>query len=156
MLADKARQPAPFRVDDTVPQVVEFVQVAVQHILKVRDVYPATLFRQEVKYGVQCWVSRHPDLSEYIRKRVSTLTPLISKHAPHKLAVRVLDDMGCTLQCFVFEVSLRRSVPSLPSRALLHDCFASFLLRIACLDALIPDCTPANWRMEVRTDDATL
>ncbi|CAM9301904.1 unnamed protein product [Ectocarpus sp. 8 AP-2014] len=46
--------------------LVEFLEAATHSLLHSRRAYPQDIFERRRKYGVQVWMSRHPELNAYI------------------------------------------------------------------------------------------
>lgn len=57
--------------------VIEFLEACVHQILYAKGVYISSVFEKRLKYGMQVFQSRHPDINGYIRKVLGNAYPLV-------------------------------------------------------------------------------
>eukprot|EP00729_Bicosta_minor_P011343 gene11343-5431_t len=82
----------------------EFFEVAIHHLLYVRNVYPPSLFERRKKYGVPVQMSRHPELNSYILSVLESITPWMQKGIVRQLALVVSNASRKPIERFIFEV----------------------------------------------------
>ncbi|XP_033642371.1 mitotic spindle assembly checkpoint protein MAD2B-like isoform X1 [Asterias rubens] len=125
----------------------EFLEVAVNQILYIRNLYPSGIFDRRKKYNVPVQMSRHPELNQYITDVIAGIKPLLVKDEIQCISVVIIHALQHPVERFVFEIA----PPS--SRSLSNDSFLinieqslrAFLLRINTCDAALqsnpPDCS---------------
>jgi len=100
---------------EAVDTILEFLEVSIHSILYVRAVYPAGLqlkcdflysniglFERRRKWGVPVRMSRHPDLSTYIRDALLAMRPALERGEAKKVAVEILDSDNVVTEKFIF------------------------------------------------------
>ncbi|KAA1099993.1 hypothetical protein PGT21_029574 [Puccinia graminis f. sp. tritici] len=77
---------------ETLRLIGEFLEVAFNQILYLRNVYPADLFEQRKKFNVEVMASRHPVLTSYIGEVISQSMEEVVKGLAKKLILAVQDN----------------------------------------------------------------
>ncbi|CAM9259090.1 unnamed protein product, partial [Pylaiella littoralis] len=67
--------------------LVEFFEAAVHSLLHARRVYPQDIFERRRKYGVPVWMSRHPELNNYIYEVLLRAKTLMERGVVRKVLV---------------------------------------------------------------------
>ncbi|KAA1063887.1 hypothetical protein PGTUg99_009894 [Puccinia graminis f. sp. tritici] len=78
--------------NETLRLIGEFLEVAFNQILYLRNVYPADLFEQRKKFNVEVMASRHPVLTSYIGEVISQSMEEVVKGLAKKLILAVQDN----------------------------------------------------------------
>ncbi|KAJ3158260.1 MAD2 mitotic arrest deficient-like 2 [Geranomyces michiganensis] len=125
--------------------LLEFLEVAIHHILHARRLYPAELFEARQKYGVAVRMSRHPALNTYIQDCLVGVRPDLENGTLSKLHLAIYGPGGGgggIVERFTFEVrSLlegwdageRNSAQTSININDLESHFAAFLIKLATL-----------------------
>eukprot|EP00053_Salpingoeca_punica_P013293 m.119905 g.119905 ORF g.119905 m.119905 type:complete len:211 (+) comp16164_c0_seq1:86-718(+) len=141
---------AAFQLSAVVANILcEFLEVAINSILYVRNVYPPEVFERQKKYNIPVQMARHPDLKKYIADIVIAMKPWISQNMVDYVLVIISQPSGEVVERFMFEMD---TAPALLLRAEenaeqldLESYFRAFLLKISICDAHLrpnpPDCT---------------
>jgi len=58
---------------------LEFLEVAFNHILFFRKIYPKEIFVKKKIYGIMVYVSEHPELNEYLSNVLNAIRELIKE-----------------------------------------------------------------------------
>ena len=58
---------------------MEFLEVAFNHILFFRKIYPKEIFVKKKIYGITVYVSEHPELNEYLSNVLNAIRELIKE-----------------------------------------------------------------------------
>lgn len=59
--------------------LLEFLEVAFNHILYFRKIYPEEIFVKRKIYGITVYVSEHPELNEYLSNVLNAVRELIKE-----------------------------------------------------------------------------
>ncbi|KAJ3151085.1 MAD2 mitotic arrest deficient-like 2 [Geranomyces variabilis] len=103
-MADLARQPPSAPTLNYSDVLLEFLEVAIHHILHARGLYPAELFEARQKYGLPVRMSRHPALNAYIQDCLIGVRPDFENGTLNKLYLSVYGPGGGVVERFTFEV----------------------------------------------------
>ncbi|KAG8794142.1 hypothetical protein FRC12_000412 [Ceratobasidium sp. 428] len=98
--------------NQTVKEVVEFLEAAIHTILFIRGVYPPDLFVRRRKWDVPVYQSRHPALNEYISGAISAVKDQLLMGVVERMVVVIKDNHDVALERFIF--SLRVMVQPSP------------------------------------------
>ncbi|XP_003702877.3 DNA polymerase zeta subunit 2 [Megachile rotundata] len=60
--------------------LLEFLEVAFNHILFFRNLYPKEIFTKKKIYSITVYVSEHPELNEYLKNVLSAIRELIREN----------------------------------------------------------------------------
>jgi len=58
---------------------LEFLEVAFNHILFFRKIYPKEIFLKKKIYGITVYISEHPELNEYLSNVLNAIRELIKE-----------------------------------------------------------------------------
>ncbi|KAJ1301728.1 hypothetical protein OPQ81_008961 [Rhizoctonia solani] len=142
--------------NQTVRELVEFLEVAIHTILFIRGVYPPDLFIRRRKWDAPVYQSRHPALNEYIAGAVGAVRDELLLGKVDKMVLVIKNGQDVALERFIF--SLRTVVQpgpsemsrwnkdmvvqnSLPFLALPQH-FRSFLVKLSLVEAQLGDLPP--------------
>ncbi|XP_043599942.1 mitotic spindle assembly checkpoint protein MAD2B [Bombus pyrosoma] len=70
--------------------LLEFLEVAFNHILFFRNLYPKEIFVKKKIYSICVYVSEHPELNEYIRNVLNAIRELIKEDENSVRAVNLV------------------------------------------------------------------
>lgn len=59
--------------------LLEFLEVAFNHILFHRNLYPKEIFAKKKIYSTTVYISQHPELNEYLRNVLNTIKELVKE-----------------------------------------------------------------------------
>ncbi|KAG9126403.1 hypothetical protein FRC07_003552 [Ceratobasidium sp. 392] len=82
--------------NQTVKEIVEFLEVAIHTILFIRGVYPPDLFVRRKKWEVPVYQSRHPALNEYISGAGTV----------ERMVIVIKDNRDVALERFIFSLKV--------------------------------------------------
>jgi len=89
--------------------ICEFLEVAIHQILFVRSIYPKELFERKRKYtNAVVWMSRHPELNDYIADFLQGLNPFLQSGLVEKVAVLIKNNEEETIERFVFDMAFQQ------------------------------------------------
>ncbi|KAH7334242.1 DNA-binding protein [Rhizoctonia solani] len=142
--------------NQTIREIVEFLEVAIHTILFIRGVYPPDLFIRRRKWDAPVYQSRHPALNEYIAGAVGAVRDELTLGKVDKMVLVIKNGQDVALERFIF--SLRTVVQpgpsemsrwnkdmvvqnSLPFMALPQH-FRSFLVKLSLVEAQLGDLPP--------------
>ncbi|CAM9153688.1 unnamed protein product [Ascophyllum nodosum] len=127
--------PLRYRMDTSHPSwnealadiINEFIEAAVHTLLHARRVYPQAIFERRRKYGVPVWMSRHPDLNDYIYQVLLRTKVFISQGIIRKVLVCFFEEGGHhhnhhvhPVEKVAFEVRMDRMDRSRAGKAATH------------------------------------
>jgi hypothetical protein len=75
-------------------ELLSFLEVVIHCILRIRGVYPAQLFKSVQKYDLLTWMSRHPDLNEYIHSLLEDTREWWKKGLMEKINLVISDEIS--------------------------------------------------------------
>ncbi|XP_017759351.1 PREDICTED: mitotic spindle assembly checkpoint protein MAD2B [Eufriesea mexicana] len=86
--------------------LLEFLEVAFNHILYFRDLYPKEIFVKRKIYSTIVYVSEHPELNEYIKNVLNTIRELIKEDENSVKAVNLVfyNKKKMPIEKFVFDL----------------------------------------------------
>ncbi|CAK9834020.1 Mitotic spindle assembly checkpoint protein MAD2B [Anthophora retusa] len=70
--------------------LLEFLEVAFNHILFFRNLYPKEIFERRKVYSTIVYVSEHPELNEYIKNVLNTIRELLKEDENSVKAVNLV------------------------------------------------------------------
>ncbi|RKP17063.1 DNA-binding protein [Rozella allomycis CSF55] len=83
----------------------DFFETVIHTLLYVRQIYPQNLFQKRKKYHVPVYMSRHPELNQYVLSILLALEPWLHDSKLRKLVLVVLDqDTNTPIEKFVFQI----------------------------------------------------
>ena len=85
--------------------LIEVLEVAINLILYVRNIYPSGIFVQQKIYNTLVMISRHPGVNGYIKKVLESMRGYIKDGSIEKVVVEIAKD-NVALERFVFEMKL--------------------------------------------------
>lgn len=97
---------ADFHISDI---LIEVLEVAINLILYVRNIYPDGIFQRCQKYNIGVMMSTHPKVNEYIKDLLETIRPYISKGEVEKIVVQITNNNGDPVERFCFEMQISSS-----------------------------------------------
>ncbi|CAE6387168.1 unnamed protein product [Rhizoctonia solani] len=135
--------------NQTVRELVEFLEVAIHTILFIRGVYPPDLFVRRRKWDAPVYQSRHPTLNEYIAGAVGAgkvdKMVLVIKSGQDVALERYIFSLQTVVQPGPSEMSrwnkdmvVQNSLPFLA----LPQHFRSFLVKLSLVEAQLGDLPP--------------
>eukprot|EP00656_Telonema_subtile_P014176 TRINITY_DN17228_c0_g1_i3.p1 TRINITY_DN17228_c0_g1~~TRINITY_DN17228_c0_g1_i3.p1 ORF type:complete len:106 (+),score=24.72 TRINITY_DN17228_c0_g1_i3:75-392(+) len=62
-----------------VQDFMDFLEVAFHTILFSRQIYPKEVFEKRKRYGIPVWMSRHPELNQYISDFIQSTRPWLQQ-----------------------------------------------------------------------------
>lgn len=92
--------------DWTIPKddfFLEMLEVLINSIIYVRNVYPASIFKQQKMYNTSCYICIYPPLREYIQNVLKTAISLKRKDELYKIDL-IFEKDEATLEMFSFGV----------------------------------------------------
>ena len=89
--------------------LIEVLEVAINLILYVRNIYPSGIFVQQKIYNTLVMMSRHPDVNGYIKKVLESIRRYVKNGSIEKVVVEISKD-GVALERFVFEMKLPQNI----------------------------------------------
>ncbi|QRV97321.1 mitotic spindle assembly checkpoint protein MAD2B [Ceratobasidium sp. AG-Ba] len=92
--------------NQTVKEIVEFLEVAIHTILFIRGVYPPDLFVRRRKWDAPVYQSRHPALNEYIAGAVSAVKDELLMGSVERMIVVIKDRNDVALERFIFSLKV--------------------------------------------------
>jgi len=92
------------KVDNVVSVVIELLEVALNMILYVRNIYPDGIFKKYRKYNIAVLMSCHPEVNSYIKDVFASIQPLISKGDIEKVVFQIINKDGCPVERYCFEM----------------------------------------------------
>ena len=95
---------------DRVQVFIEFLEVAIHAILRERKCYPESVFAPRRAFGAVAPRAQHKEVSDYIRKSLDDLAPLLRADAVEKVVVRV-GAVGTGADCSRFSGHKRSVAP---------------------------------------------
>lgn len=142
--------------NQTVREVVEFLEAAIHTILFIRGVYPPDLFVRRRKWDAPVYQSRHPALNEYIAGAVSAVRDELALGTVDKVVLVIKNGQDVALERFIFSLhTVVQPGPaemsrwnkdmvvqdSLPFLALPQH-FRAFLVKLSLVEAQLGDLPP--------------
>ncbi|KAF8600316.1 DNA-binding protein [Ceratobasidium sp. AG-I] len=91
--------------NQTVREIVEFLEVAIHTILFIRGVYPPDLFVRRRKWDAPVYQSRHPVLNEYISGAVSAVRDELLMGTVERMVVVIKSGQDVALERFIFSLN---------------------------------------------------
>lgn len=70
--------------------LLEFLEVAFNHILFFRNLYPKEIFVKKKIYSVVVYISEHPELNEYIKNVLNAIRELVKENENNVKAVNLV------------------------------------------------------------------
>ncbi|KAL5639343.1 hypothetical protein ACGC1H_006751 [Rhizoctonia solani] len=142
--------------NQTVREIVEFLEVAIHTILFIRGVYPPDLFIRRRKWDAPVYQSRHPALNEYIAGAVGAVRDELLLGKVDKLVLVIKNGQDVALERFIFSLqTVVQPGPSEMSRwnkdmvvqnslpfLALPQHFRSFLVKLSLVEAQLGDLPP--------------
>ncbi|KAI8999587.1 DNA-binding protein [Gaertneriomyces semiglobifer] len=139
--------------DELIDTLLEFLEVAIHHVLFVRKVYPAEVFERRRKFNLPVNVSRYPKLNDYIRNILMGIKPDLHKNSVKKLYIAIQKNHQ-TLEKFTFEIrgllerfdeDIRRKQQTTLTTTDIQSHLRGFLTKLSVSDSTLapnpPDCT---------------
>lgn len=85
---------------------MEFLEVAFNHILFFRNLYPKEIFAKKKIYSITVYVSEHPELNEYLKNVLNTIRELIKEDENSVKAVHLVfyNKNKQPIEKFVFDI----------------------------------------------------
>ncbi|EUC55500.1 mitotic spindle assembly checkpoint protein MAD2B, putative [Rhizoctonia solani AG-3 Rhs1AP] len=139
--------------NQTVREIVEFLEVAIHTILFIRGVYPPDLFIRRRKWDAPVYQSRHPALNEYIAGAVGAVRDELILGKVDKMVLVIKNGQDVALERFIFSLqTVVQPGPSEMSRwnkdmvvqnslpfLALPQHFRSFLVKLSLVEAQLGD-----------------
>ncbi|RKP14443.1 DNA-binding protein [Piptocephalis cylindrospora] len=75
--------------EETLDTLTEFLEVAIYTILRHGHMYPENLFERRCKYGIPIYVSRHPDLTGYVRDFLLAMRPSLQQGLVERISLDI-------------------------------------------------------------------
>lgn len=85
---------------------MEFLEVAFNHILYFRNLYPKEIFVKKKIYSTTIYVSEHPELNEYIKNVLNAIRELVKEDESCVKAVNLVfyNKHKIPIERFVFDL----------------------------------------------------
>lgn len=85
---------------------MEFLEVAFNHILFFRKVYPKEIFVKKKIYGITVYVSEHPELNEYLSNVLNAIRELIKEdeNSVKAISLTFYNRTKSPMEKFVFDM----------------------------------------------------
>ncbi|CAE6353439.1 unnamed protein product [Rhizoctonia solani] len=139
--------------NQTVRELVEFLEVAIHTILFIRGVYPPDLFVRRRKWDAPVYQSRHPALNEYIAGAVAAVRDELLLGTVDKMVMVIKSGQDIALERYIFSLqTVVQPGPSEMSRwnkdmvvqnslpfLALPQHFRSFLVKLSLVEAQLGD-----------------
>lgn len=86
--------------------LLEFLEVAFNHILFFRKIYPEEIFVKRKIYGITVYVSEHPELNEYLSSVLNSVRELIKEDENSVKAINLAfyNENKLAIEKFVFDI----------------------------------------------------
>ncbi|XP_012219354.1 mitotic spindle assembly checkpoint protein MAD2B [Linepithema humile] len=86
--------------------LLEFLEVAFNHILYFRKIYPKEIFLKKKIYGITVYVSEHPDLNEYLMNILNAIRELIKEdeNSVKAITLTFYNESRLPVEKFVFDM----------------------------------------------------
>lgn len=86
--------------------LLEFLEVAFNHVLYFRNLYPKEIFVKKKIYSTTVYVSEHPELNEYIKNVLNAIRELVKEDENSVKAVNLVfyNRTKQPIEKFVFEL----------------------------------------------------
>lgn len=91
--------------DWTVPKddfLLEMLEVLINTIIYVRNVYPESIFKRQIIYNTSCYICIYPPLREYIQNVLKTAAKLKRQNELYKIDLIFEKDETTLLEMFSF------------------------------------------------------
>lgn len=89
--------------------LIEVLEVALNSILYIRNIYPDGIFQRHKKYNISVMLNQHPDLNAYIKDVLESIRSHIQNGTIEKVAIQICKE-DIPLERFVFEMKLATNV----------------------------------------------
>lgn len=85
---------------------MEFLEVAFNHILFFRKIYPKEIFIKRKIYGITIYVSEHPELNEYLLNVLNAIRELIKEDENSVKTINLMfyNKNKLPIEKFVFDI----------------------------------------------------
>lgn len=85
---------------------MEFLEIAFNHILFFRKIYPKEIFVKKKIYGITVYVSEHPELNEYLSNVLNAIRELIKEDENSVKAISLIfyNRTKSPMEKFVFDM----------------------------------------------------
>lgn len=86
--------------------LLEFLEVAFNHILFFRKIYPKEIFIKRKIYGITVYVSEHPELNEYLLNVLNAVRELIKEdeNSIKTINLTFYNENKLPIEKFVFDI----------------------------------------------------
>ncbi|XP_055853958.1 DNA polymerase zeta subunit 2 [Episyrphus balteatus] len=91
--------------DTATDLIIEALEVFINHILYVRDVYPPQIFRKRKIYDCPVFVSIYPNVTNYITEALTTARQLKKSNKLKKVELLIYRDEDWTYEKYSFDIS---------------------------------------------------
>lgn len=86
--------------------LLEFLEVAFNHILFFRKIYPKEIYVKRKIYGITVYVSEHPELNEYLSNILNAIRELIKEdeNSVKTISLTFYNENKLPIEKFVFDI----------------------------------------------------
>lgn len=86
--------------------LLEFLEVAFNHILYFRKIYPKEIYVKRKIYGITVYVSEHPELNEYLSNILNAIRELIkeNENSIKIISLTFYNENKSPIEKFVFDI----------------------------------------------------
>lgn len=86
--------------------LLEFLEVAFNHILFFRKIYPKEIYVKRKIYGITVYVSEHPELNEYLSNILNAIRELIkeNENSVKTISLTFYNENKLPIEKFVFDI----------------------------------------------------
>ena len=98
----RKNEPKEYQISDI---VIEVLEVAVNLILYVRNIYPDGIFQRSKIYNCSVMMCQHPDVNAYIKDVLDSIKCFVADGTIEKVVIQITNN-NIPLERFVFEMKL--------------------------------------------------
>lgn len=86
--------------------LLEFLEVAFNHILFCRNIYPKEIFIKKKIYGINVYIAEHPEVSRYLTNVLSAIRDLLKEdeNSVNAVNLALYNETKSPVEVFVFDM----------------------------------------------------
>ncbi|XP_017884995.1 mitotic spindle assembly checkpoint protein MAD2B [Ceratina calcarata] len=135
--------------------LIEFLEVAFNHVLFFRNLYPKEIFRQKKIYSTTVFISEHPELNEYIKNVLCTIRELVKedKNSVRSINLVFYNKRKQPVEKFVFDLAkLQNSAEKDPYYLRTEEALRTVCLKLSMCEAYLkPLPEDSSFSIEIQT-----
>lgn len=139
--------------------LLEFLEVAFNHILYFRKLYPEEIFERKKIYATAVHISQHPELNEYLRNVLTAIQQLIAidEKSIKSINLVICNNDGVPVEKYVFDLlELQTQISNEdPYFLKTEEALRTICLKLSILDAYLkPLPEDSTFSIEIQTYEA--